>query len=61
MCDSMVFRDDLLLYIRVECVNNYEDGFGYIRKEFEEILRILYERRELFFGIGRGFIIEKFI
>lgn len=61
MCDSMVFRDDLPPYIRVECANNYEDGFGYTRKEFEEILRILYERRESSYGIGRGFIIEKLI
>ncbi|HBM7277123.1 sigma-54 interaction domain-containing protein, partial [Clostridioides difficile] len=61
MCDSMVFRDDLPPYIRVECANNYEDGFGYTRKEFEEILRILYERRESSSGIGRGFIIEKLI
>ncbi|PBH56042.1 hypothetical protein BGU76_00410, partial [Clostridioides difficile] len=45
----------------VECANNYEDGFSYTSKEFEEILRILYERRESSTAIRRGFIIEKLI
>lgn len=59
MCDNMVFKEDLPPYIKTEYVANYEDGFGYTKKEFEDILRVLYERRESASGVGRGFIIER--
>ncbi|MCI9975321.1 sigma 54-interacting transcriptional regulator [Clostridioides difficile] len=58
MCDSMVFKDDLPPYIKTD-ISNYEDGFGYTKKELEDILRVLYERRDSASGVGRGFIIEK--
>ncbi|MFL8709349.1 sigma-54 interaction domain-containing protein [Clostridioides sp. GD02377] len=58
MCDSMVFKDDLPPYIKTD-ISNYEDGFGYTKKELEDILRVLYKRRDSASGVGRGFIIEK--
>ncbi|MCC0651676.1 MULTISPECIES: sigma 54-interacting transcriptional regulator [unclassified Clostridioides] len=59
MCESMVFKDDLPPYIKTEYISSFDDGVSYTKKEFEYILRILYERKDLTSGVGRGFIIEK--